>query len=112
MAQAMKRADAGVLEVNSDFGEGDFARLRTAAEIAGRPLSVLLVQVDKAPDLWRETLDQVVRVEDSPDMLRTLKETFNYDPAETADQAAAANASNASSVWIFWRASVTTRRTP
>ena len=59
LALAMKRADAGVLEVNSDFGEGDFARLRTAAEIAGRPLSVLLVQVDKAPDLWRETLDQV-----------------------------------------------------
>jgi N-acyl-D-aspartate/D-glutamate deacylase len=59
LAQAMKRAGAGVLEVNSDFGEGDFARLRTAAEIAGRPLSVLLVQVDKAPNLWRETLDQV-----------------------------------------------------
>ena len=59
LAQAMKRANAGVLEVNSDFGEGDFARLRAAAEIAGRPLSVLLVQVDKAPDLWRETLDQV-----------------------------------------------------
>ncbi len=59
LALAMKRADAGVLEVNSDFGEGDFARLRRAAEIAGRPLSVLLVQVDKAPDLWRETLDQV-----------------------------------------------------
>lgn len=59
LAQAMKRAGAGVMEVNSDFGEGDFARLRAAAEIAGRPLSVLLVQVDKAPDLWRETLDQV-----------------------------------------------------
>ncbi|MDA1099894.1 MAG: amidohydrolase family protein [Proteobacteria bacterium] len=59
LAQAMKRAGAGVLEVNSDFGEGDFARLRAAAEIAGRPLSVLLVQVDKAPDLWRETLEQV-----------------------------------------------------
>ncbi|MBT3333613.1 MAG: amidohydrolase family protein [Rhodospirillaceae bacterium] len=59
LAQAMRRADAGVLEVNSDFGEGDFARLRAAAEIAGRPLSVLLVQVDKKPNLWRETLDQV-----------------------------------------------------
>ncbi|MFP6749535.1 MAG: amidohydrolase family protein [Alphaproteobacteria bacterium] len=59
LALAMKRAGAGVLEVNSDFGEGDFARLRRAAEIAGRPLSVLLVQIDKAPDLWRETLDQV-----------------------------------------------------
>ena len=59
LAQAMKRAGAGVMEVNSDFGDGDFARLRAAAEIAGRPLSVLLVQVDQAPNLWRETLDQV-----------------------------------------------------
>ena len=59
LAQAMKRAGAGVMEVNSDFGDGDFSRLRAAAEIAGRPLSVLLVQVDQAPNLWRETLDQV-----------------------------------------------------
>ncbi len=59
LARAMARAGRGVMEVNSDFGEGDFARLRTAAEIAGRPLSVLLVQVDDAPDLWRQTLDQV-----------------------------------------------------
>ncbi len=59
LAQAMKRAGRGVMEVNSDFGEGDFARLRAAAEIAERPLSVLLVQVDNAPGLWRQTLDQV-----------------------------------------------------
>ena len=56
LALAMKRAGKGVIEVNSDFGDGDFARLRAAAELAGRPLSVLLVQVDNAPDLWRETL--------------------------------------------------------
>jgi len=59
LAAAMKRADKGVFEVNSDFGDGDFARLRQATEIAGRPMSVLLVQVDNAPDLWRETLDNV-----------------------------------------------------
>ena len=59
LARAMRRAGSGVIEVNSDFGDGDFARLRAAAEIAGRPLSVLLVQVDNAPGLWRETLDQV-----------------------------------------------------
>lgn len=59
LAMAMKRAGKGVIEVNSDFGAGDFARMRAAAEIAGRPLSVLLVQVDNAPDLWRETLDGV-----------------------------------------------------
>ena len=56
---AMKRAGRGVLEVNSDFGDGDFARLRAVAEISGQPLSVLLVQVDDAPGLWRQTLDQV-----------------------------------------------------
>ncbi len=56
LALAMKRAGKGVIEVNSDFGDGDFDRLRAAAELAGRPLSVLLVQVDNAPDLWRETL--------------------------------------------------------
>ena len=59
MALAMKRAGKGVIEVNSDFGEGDFATLRQAAELAGRPLSVLLLQVDNAPDLWRETLGQI-----------------------------------------------------
>ncbi len=63
LALAMKRAGKGVIEVNSDFGPGDFQRLRAAAELADRPLSVLLVQVDNAPDLWRETLagvDQAV----------------------------------------------------
>ncbi len=59
LAEAMKRAGKGVIEVNSDFGEGEFAALRHAAEIAERPLSVLLVQVDNAPDLWRETLAHV-----------------------------------------------------
>ena len=59
LALAMKRAGKGVIEVNSDFGDGDFAILRQAAELAGRPLSVLLLQVDNAPDLWRETLGQI-----------------------------------------------------
>lgn len=56
LAEAMKRAGKGVIEVNSDFGAGDFARMRKAAEIAQRPLSVLLIQVDNAPELWRDTL--------------------------------------------------------
>ena len=59
LALAMKRAASGVIEVNSDFGDGDFARLRAAAEIAGRPLSVLLLQVHNAPELWRDTLKQI-----------------------------------------------------
>jgi N-acyl-D-amino-acid deacylase len=59
IAQALRRAGKGVLEVNSDFGDGDFEILRAAAQVAGRPLSVLLLQVDNAPDLWRRTLDQI-----------------------------------------------------
>ncbi|MBT3700569.1 MAG: amidohydrolase family protein [Alphaproteobacteria bacterium] len=59
LARAMRRAGSGVIEVNSDFGPGEFEKMRAAAELAGRPLSVLLVQVDKAPGLWRETLDAV-----------------------------------------------------
>jgi N-acyl-D-aspartate/D-glutamate deacylase len=59
LAAAMKRAGRGVIEVNSDFGPGEFEILRAAAEIAGRPLSVLLLQVNNAPDLWRETRAQI-----------------------------------------------------
>ncbi|MEC9341149.1 MAG: amidohydrolase family protein [Pseudomonadota bacterium] len=59
LARAMRRAGSGVLQVNSDFGTGEFEVLRAAAEVAGRPLSVLLLQSDYAPDLWRETLEQI-----------------------------------------------------
>ncbi|MBV9834757.1 MAG: amidohydrolase family protein [Alphaproteobacteria bacterium] len=59
LARAMKRAGRGVLEVNSDFGPGEFEALRAASEISGRPLSCLLVQVQAQPDLWRETLAQI-----------------------------------------------------
>jgi N-acyl-D-aspartate/D-glutamate deacylase len=56
IARAMKRAGTGVIQVNSDFGPGEFTLLRTAAEIAQRPLSLLLVQMEIAPNRWRETL--------------------------------------------------------
>jgi N-acyl-D-aspartate/D-glutamate deacylase len=59
LAEGMRRAGSGVLQVNSDFGPGEFEALDAAAKLAGRPLSVLLVQVDAQPTLWRETLDQV-----------------------------------------------------
>jgi len=55
LALAMKRAGRGVLEVNSDFGPGEFEILRMATELSGRPLSLLLLQVNNAPELWRET---------------------------------------------------------
>ncbi len=56
IARAMKRAGSGVIQVNSDFGAGEFTLLRAAAELAGQPLSLLLVQMDIAPDRWSETL--------------------------------------------------------
>ena len=59
MAQAMLRAGEGIFECNSDLGPGEFLALRSFAEISGRPLSVLLLQVDAYPDLWRETLAHI-----------------------------------------------------
>ena len=59
LAQAMKRAGRGVIEVNSDFGPGEFEILRAAAEVSGRPLSVLLLQVNNEPELWRQTRAQI-----------------------------------------------------
>ena len=59
LARAMGRAGSGVFECNSDLGPGEFLALRSFAEISGRPLSVLLLQVDAAPQLWRETLDDI-----------------------------------------------------
>jgi N-acyl-D-aspartate/D-glutamate deacylase len=59
IARAMKRAGTGVIQVNSDFGAGEFDMLRAAAELAERPLSLLLVQMDIAPNRWSETLASV-----------------------------------------------------
>ena len=61
IASAMKRAGSGVIQVNSDFGPGEFTLLRAAAELAQRPLSLLLVQMDVAPNRWSETLLSVDR---------------------------------------------------
>jgi len=59
IANAMNSSGAGVLQVNSDFGPGEFEALEEAARISGRPLSALIIQVDHSPTLWRETLTQI-----------------------------------------------------
>ena len=59
LAAAMARAGTGVFECNSDLGPGEFMALRSFAEIAKRPLSVLLLQVDAEPLLWKETLEDI-----------------------------------------------------
>ncbi|MGI9615554.1 MAG: N-acyl-D-amino-acid deacylase family protein [Acidimicrobiales bacterium] len=59
IASAMRAAGSGVLQVNSDFEPGDFSNLVRAAELSGRPLSVLLLQIDADPDRWRVTRDEI-----------------------------------------------------
>ena len=59
LALAMKRANRGIIEVNSDFGDGEFEIMRMASEVSGRPLSILLLQVNNSPYLWRKTRDQI-----------------------------------------------------
>ena len=60
IARAMGAVGRGVLECNADFfGPEDFALLRRMVEVSGRPLSVLLLQVDSDPDLWRRTLADI-----------------------------------------------------
>jgi N-acyl-D-amino-acid deacylase len=59
IAEAMRAVNRGVLEVNSDFGEGDFEILRALTEVSGRPMTLLLLQVDNAPNLWHSTLLQI-----------------------------------------------------
>jgi N-acyl-D-aspartate/D-glutamate deacylase len=60
IARALATAGTGVLECNADFfAPGEFALLRHMVEVSGRPLSVLLLQVDETPDLWRRTLADI-----------------------------------------------------
>lgn len=59
LAESMKRAGKGIIEVNSDFGPGEFEIMRMASEVSGRPLSILLLQTNNSPDLWRQTRDQI-----------------------------------------------------
>ncbi len=59
LALAMKRAGRGVFEVNSDFGPGEFEILRDFCTLSGRPMSWLIVQVDREPELWRRSMEQI-----------------------------------------------------
>jgi N-acyl-D-aspartate/D-glutamate deacylase len=59
LAEGLRRAARGVLQVNADFAPGEFELLSQAASHSKRPLSVLLLQSDKEPDLWRQTLSQL-----------------------------------------------------
>ena len=59
LAEAMRRAGKGVIEVNSEWGPGEFELVAEMARTAGRPLSCLLIQFDTAPQAWRGTLSDI-----------------------------------------------------
>ena len=58
IAEGLRHTGKGVLQFVSDFKDLDveLGLMRAAAELAGRPLSVSLVQADPVPDRWREVL--------------------------------------------------------
>ncbi len=61
IAAGLAEADAGVLQLISDFDDVDteFAIVRRMAEASGRPVSVTVLQFDHAPDRWRQVLDRI-----------------------------------------------------
>jgi N-acyl-D-aspartate/D-glutamate deacylase len=63
VALALEGAGRGVLQVVSDFLEPDreMAMLRRIAEASRRPLSISLVQNERAPAAWRRILDLIER---------------------------------------------------
>jgi len=59
IAEGLKRANAGLIQCNSDMGPGEMEILIQAAQHSKRPLSVLLIQYNDFPDRWRETLKYI-----------------------------------------------------
>jgi N-acyl-D-aspartate/D-glutamate deacylase len=59
IAEGLRHTDKGVMQFVSDFKDLDveLGLMRSAAALAGRPLSVSLVQADQSPDRWRRVLD-------------------------------------------------------
>jgi N-acyl-D-aspartate/D-glutamate deacylase len=59
IARAMRRADAGWLQIVSDFQEGEVALFRRLAKESGRPVTITLIQSNARPDDWRETMAEI-----------------------------------------------------
>ena len=64
IARAMGRVGKGMIQCNSDFGPGEVEVLAEMARRSGRPVSLLLLQVDHDPDRWRDTLAGIRRAND------------------------------------------------
>ena len=61
IAQAMRSAGSGWLQIVSDFEDQDdeFGLFRRLAEASGRPVTMTLLQSHTKPDGWRDLLDQI-----------------------------------------------------
>ena len=61
IAQAMRSAGAGWLQIVSDFDDEDqeFGLFRHLAEASGRPVTLTLLQSDTRPDAWRALLGRI-----------------------------------------------------
>jgi N-acyl-D-aspartate/D-glutamate deacylase len=61
IAQAMRSAGAGWLQIVSDFEDQDqeFGLFRRLAKVSGRPVTLTLLQSDIRPQAWRDLLDQI-----------------------------------------------------
>lgn len=67
IAGGLAEAGTGVLQLISDFDDVDaeFALVRRMAESSGRPVSVTVLQFDRAPDRWRQVLDRIEAAADA-----------------------------------------------
>ena len=59
IAQAMRRADAGWLQIVSDFQEGEIGLFRRLAKESGRPVTLTLTQSNARPDGWRTLMSEI-----------------------------------------------------
>ena len=59
IARAMRRAEAGWLQIVSDFQEGEVALFRRLAKESGRPVTITLIQSNARPDGWRSTMAEI-----------------------------------------------------
>ena len=59
IAEGLRRANAGLIQCNSDMGSGEMDLLIQAAQHSNQPLSVLLIQYNDFPNRWKNTLKYI-----------------------------------------------------
>ena len=66
IARAMRKADAGWLQIVSDFKDqsGEIGLFRRLARESGRPVTITLLQSDARPDGWRELMAEIDEAND------------------------------------------------